>query len=99
MRTAKIIMASAMALGIGMCAAAAQEAVEGMVTKIDRLHGTIAIQQTQSTVGSNAAAAAEEFKVPDGSLLEAVHAGDRVTFSTAESSGVKTITKLQKQKQ
>jgi hypothetical protein len=29
--------------------------------------------------------------------LDTVHAGDRVTFSVAESGGVKTITKLDKQ--
>ncbi len=99
MRTAKIILASAMALGICMPAALAQQTIEGIVTKINRLSGTIAIQQTQSgTVGASTTAAAEEFKVQDSSLLEPVHAGDRVTFSAAESGGVKTITKLQRQK-
>jgi Cu/Ag efflux protein CusF len=99
MRLAKIILTSAMVIGIGMPAAMAQQTIEGMITKINRLNGTIAIQQTQSgTVGASAAAAAEEFKVQDGSLLEAVHAGDQVTYSVAESGGVKTITKLQKQK-
>jgi len=29
--------------------------------------------------------------------LDAVHAGDKVTFSTTEKDGSKTITKLQKQ--
>jgi hypothetical protein len=100
MRLAKIALMSAMAIGICLPAAMAQQAVEGIITKINRLNGTIAIQQTQSgTVGASTAAAAEEFKVQDGSLLEPVHAGDRVTFSAAESGGVKTITKLQKQKQ
>ena len=99
MKTAKIILASAMALGICMPAAMAQQAIEGTVTKINRLNGTIAIQQTQSgTIGASAPAAAEEFKVQDGSLLEPVHAGDQVTYTAAESGGVKTITKLQRQK-
>lgn len=40
---------------------------------------------------------AEEFKVQDGSLLEPVHAGDRVTVSVAESGSAKTVTKLLKQ--
>lgn len=91
-------MASAMALSVCLPAAMAQQTIEGMITKINRLNGTIAIQQTQSgTVGANTAA--EEFKVQDASLLEPLHAGDRVTFSVAESGGVKTITKLQRQKQ
>jgi hypothetical protein len=29
--------------------------------------------------------------------LDAVHAGDKVTFSATEAGGIKTITKLQKQ--
>ena len=87
-----------MAISIAMPAAVAQQTIEGMITRINRLSGTIAIQQTQGgTVGSTTAA--EEFKVQDGSLLESVHAGDKVTFSTVESGGVKTITRLQRQKQ
>jgi Cu/Ag efflux protein CusF len=98
MRIAKIILASAAAINIFMSAALAQQTVAGTVTKIDRLNGTIAIQQTQSgTVGANAGGATEEFKVQDRPLLDTFHAGDKVTFSAAESSGVKTITKLQKQ--
>jgi Cu/Ag efflux protein CusF len=98
MRTASIVLASAIAVSVCLPAAMAQQTIEGMITKINRLNGTIAIQQTQSgTVGANTAA--EEFKVQDASLLEPLHAGDRVTFSVAESGGVKTITKLQRQKQ
>jgi Cu/Ag efflux protein CusF len=98
MRTARIVLASAVAVSVCMPAAIAQQTIEGMITKINRLNGTIAIQQTQSgTVGANTAA--EEFKVQDASLLEPLHAGDRVTFSVTESGGGKTITKLQRQKQ
>ena len=98
MRTARIILASAMAVSVCMPVAMAQQTIEGMITKINRLNATIAIQQTQSgTVGANTAA--EEFKVQDAALLEPLHAGDKVTFSVAESGGVKTITKLQRQKQ
>jgi Cu/Ag efflux protein CusF len=99
MRIAKIALMSAMAVGICMPAAVAQQTTDGIITKIDRLNGTIAIQQTQSgTVGTSSAAAAEEFKVQDGSQLESVHAGDRVSFSVVESGGVKTVTSLQKQR-
>ena len=98
MRTARIILATAVAVGVCMPAAMAQQTIEGMITGINRLNSTIAIQQTQSgTVGANTAA--EEFKVQDASQLESLHAGDKVTFSVAESGGVKTITKLQRQKQ
>ena len=98
MRLATISLAGAMAIGACMPAAMAEQATEGMITGINRLNGTVAIQQTSSgTVGASVPAA-EQFKVQDGALLESVHAGDRVTFSVTESGGVKTITKLQRQK-
>jgi Cu/Ag efflux protein CusF len=76
----------------------AQQALTGTVTKVDRINGTVAIRQTQSgTVGANTGGAAEDFKAQDGLSLDAVHAGDRVTFSATEAGGIKTITKLQKQ--
>jgi hypothetical protein len=64
---------------------------------IDRLNGTIAIQQIQdATVGTNTSGGPiEQYKVQDGKLLDTVHAGDSVAFSTT-GNGVKTITKLQK---
>ena len=66
--------------------------------KIDRLKGTVAIRPTQNgTTGANTGGAAEEFKAQGGLSLDAVHAGDRVTFSVAENGGVKTITKINKQ--
>ena len=104
MRTAKIVLGPvetvrpswrALRPCLFMSVAAAQQSMTGMVTKIDRLNGTIAIQQTQSgTVGANAGGATE-FKVQDAGALENIHAGDRVTFSTGDDA--KTITKLQKQ--
>jgi Cu/Ag efflux protein CusF len=98
MRTARIAFASAIALNIVMSAALAQQNNAGMVTKIDRLNGTIAIQQTQSgTVGAGSGSAVQEFKIQDGKLLESFHAGDKVTYSATESGGVKTITTLQKE--
>ena len=99
MRLAGIILATAATVGMLGSAAPAQQDTTGMITKIDRLSGTIAIQQTQNgTVGANTGQPAVEFRVQDGKLLDAVHAGDRVTFSVAESSGIKTITKLEKQR-
>jgi Cu/Ag efflux protein CusF len=83
-----------------MSAALAQQALTGIVTKIDRINGVIAVQQTQSgTVGANTggAASSEEFKLQDSALLSSLHAGDRVTFSTTDNGGVKGIANLQKQ--
>lgn len=99
MRSAKIVLTSVVVIGIGAPAAVAQQAVEGMITIINRLSGTVAIRQTQGgTVGVNNAAADQEFKVRDVSLLESVHAGDLVTYSTTDSGGVKTITRIQRKK-
>ncbi|MGB8604483.1 copper-binding protein [Bradyrhizobium sp.] len=98
MKIATIILAGTAALAIIGSAALAQQALTGMVTKIDRINGIIAIQQTQSgTTGANAGGAAEEYKAQGGLSLDALHAGDRVTFSATEPGGIKTITKFQKQ--
>jgi len=92
MKIAKIMLAGTTVLTL-----VSSVALTGRITKLDRISGTVAIQQTQSgTVGANAGGAAEEFKVQDGVSLEPWHAGDRVSFSTSETGGVKTITKLQK---
>jgi Cu/Ag efflux protein CusF len=98
MKIAKIIMAGTAALTIISSAAVAQQALTGTVTKVDRINRTIAIQQMQSgTIGANTGGAAEEFKAQNGLSLDALHAGDKVTFSATETGGIKTITKLQKQ--
>jgi hypothetical protein len=75
--------------------ASAQQPLTGTVTTIDRLNGTIAIQQTQSgTVGASGGGATEQrFKAATG-LLDTVHAGDKVAFSASEIDGKKTITKI-----
>lgn len=99
MRPGKIIVTSAAAVMICMSAALAQQSAAGVITGINRLNGTIAIQPVQSgTVGANAAGTAEEYKVKDAAMLDTVHAGDRVSFSVAESAGAKTITRLERQK-
>jgi Cu/Ag efflux protein CusF len=98
MTIAKILSAGAVALTFISSAALAQQAATGTITGINRLNGTIAIQRTQSgTVGANTGGAAEEFKVQGGLSLEDLHAGDKVSFSSAETGGTRTITKLQKQ--
>jgi Cu/Ag efflux protein CusF len=75
----------------------AQQTLTGTVTTIDRINGTIAVQQTQSgTVGANSGGATERFKVQDG-MLNTVHAGDKVILSVSETGGTRTVTKLEKQ--
>jgi Cu/Ag efflux protein CusF len=97
MNIAKIMLAGTTVLTLVSSVALAEQPLTGRITKLDRINGTVAIQQTQSgTVGANAGGAAEEFKVQDGVSLEPWHAGDRVSFSATETGGVKTITKLQK---
>src|SRR6516162_11691462 len=102
MKATRIMIAVA---AIALCgsALAQQQGSAGTITGINRLTGTVAITPTQSgTVGSNTPAPepapSEEFKVKDGALLDAVHAGDSVTYTVAETGGVKTITKLDRQK-
>jgi hypothetical protein len=102
MKTASIMITVA---AIALCgsASAQQQDSAGTITGINRLTSTVAITPTESsTVGSNGPASApapsEEFKVKDGALLDAVHAGDRVTYTVAETDGEKTITKLDRQK-
>lgn len=98
MKLANMVIAGTTALTLISSMALAQQALTGTVTRIDRVNGTVAIQQTQSgTVGAGSGGAAEEFKVQNGASLEAIHAGDRVNFSATGTGGAKTITKLERQ--
>jgi Cu/Ag efflux protein CusF len=98
MKFANILIVGTTALTIISSSALAQQTLSGTVTRIDRVNGTVAIQQAQDgTVGAAGGGAAEEFKVQNGASLEAVHAGDRVNFSTTVTGGTKTITKLDRQ--
>jgi len=97
MKAANIILAVTLSSAVLSSTSVAQP-LSGTIVKIDRLKGTVAIRPTQNgTTGANTGGAAEEFKAQGGLSLDAVHAGDRVTFSVAENGGVKTITKIDKQ--
>jgi hypothetical protein len=76
-------------------AAIAQDVKTGMVTQIDRLNSTIAIQQKQDgTVGtSGGSSSVKQFKV-QGISLDALHAGDQVSFTQSGD----TITKIERKK-
>lgn len=97
MKIAGMILAATAALSIVGSSAFAQQTRTGMVTRIDRISGTISIKDIpDGTVGANTSPATEEFKMQDGARLNEFHAGDRVTFAVSESSGTKTITKIDK---
>jgi Cu/Ag efflux protein CusF len=97
MKLAKRILTCSMLMVIPSMALA-QQSLTGTVTTIDRLSGTIGIQQAQSgTVGAGGGGATEQqYKAPEG-LLENVHAGDKITFAASEVGGKKTITKIDQQ--
>jgi Cu/Ag efflux protein CusF len=96
MRLAKVILAGSMLTLVGSVALA-QQALTGTVTTVNRISGTVAVQQTQGgTVGANSGGATEQFKV-QGDLLNTLHAGDKIKFSASEAGGTKTITKIEKQ--
>lgn len=98
MKIAKSICAAAALAFIGS-AASAQDAKTGMVTQIDRLNSTIAIQQAQDgTVGAGGGGGTVKQYRVQGASLEALHAGDQVSFSAAQSGGVDTITRIEKKK-
>ena len=108
MPIARMILAGASVLCIFTSVASA-DPLTGRVMGINRLTNTIAIQPIQSgTVGANVqngtagasstSGPTEEFKVQDGVSLENVHAEDRVTYTVAKPGGVKTITKIDRQK-
>lgn len=95
MKIAKIVLVGATAFAVLGPVAFAQQARTGTITQLNRLNNTVAIRQTQNgTVGANTSGAAEAFKVGSGVSLEALHAGDSVSFSASGADGAKTITKI-----
>jgi Cu/Ag efflux protein CusF len=96
MRLAKTVLA-ALVFAATSSVTLAQQTLTGTVTTIDRINGTLAIQQTQSgTVGASTGGATEQFKVEAG-MLNTLHAGDKVTLSVSQTGGTRTVTKLEKQ--
>jgi len=92
MRLAKTIFAAAM-LAVISPMALAQQAQTGTVTVIDRINGSISIQQPQSGTVGTSGGVTEQFKIKTG-MLDTLHAGDKVTFTVSEAAGKKTITKI-----
>lgn len=91
MKINSVLLAGTLALGIA-APVAAEDTQKGMVTQLDRLNNTVAIKRVQAgTVGANTGGA-EQFKLRDGLSTDNLHAGDRISFSTADKNGVKTLT-------
>jgi Cu/Ag efflux protein CusF len=98
MKLATIMIAGTAVLTMLGSSALAQQTLTGTVMRIDRLTGTVGIQQSQSgTVGAGGGAATEQFKVGSGISLETLHAGDKVNFAVTGNGDTKTITKLDRQ--
>jgi len=94
----KTVIACAAMITVMMATASAQQAIKGNIASVDEPAGDIYIAPAEpSTVGSNGAVATDRYKVRDGLLFNAVHPGDRVSFSVETVDGVKTITKLEKE--
>ena len=102
MKTAKMTLAGLAVLTALSSASLAQQGLTGTVTRIDRLDGTVSIQlqkpQNQGgTVGANTSAPEEMKTKVQGTLLNTLHAGDRVKFSITDTGGGKTITNLERE--
>ncbi len=92
MKIATILLAGTLVLGVSV-AARADDSQTGLVTQLNRLTNTISIKRVQTgTVGANTAGSAEDFKVKDGVSTDNLHAGDRISFQSADRNGVKTLT-------
>jgi hypothetical protein len=77
----------------------AQQNLTGTLTLIDRPDRNVIIERTQDgTVGTNGGVK-DVLKVPSEMSLDNVHVGDKVAYTATEKGGVKTVTKLEKQKE
>ena len=93
---ATIALSGIIAVG---AAAIAQEDRTGTLILIDRINRSVGVQQAQTgTVGATPSFVTEQFSVQPGLSLDNVHVGDTVAFATTDSNGIKTVTRLEKQK-
>jgi len=101
MKSSRAIMLGMAAAAIFSLSALAQESRFGTISRVDPAKGTIAVAEAQAgTTGSSSSSTmsgAQEYKLQDPLLFNAIKNGDRISFSVEEKDGVKTITKLQKQ--
>jgi protein-tyrosine-phosphatase len=72
--------------------APANETFRGVVASVDERNDTISVRLQSSPTG-----AAQDFKVQDGLVFDAVRFGDKVAFTAETLEGTRTITRLTKQ--
>ena len=97
MKNTNLVLICATALALSGSAGVAQQALSGSITKVDEANGKITIRQTVSgTVGASSGSSAQDFKIQDGLLFNALQPGDNVVFTATDTGGVKTITKIEK---
>ena len=90
MRTARIVVASAVIAFSSAGAAYAQQTLTGEVATIDELSGKIGVKLS-GTVGASDATSVTNFKV-EGLVFNAVKPGDKISF-TSERVGEEMIIK------
>ena len=97
MKTAIFVSIGAVVLSAS--AAFAQQSLSGTLILIERPDRNVVIQRTQDgTVGTNSGEK-DTLKVPPDMSLDNVHVGDKVAYTVTEQGGVKTVTKLERQKE
>ena len=97
MKTAIFVSIGAVVLSTS--AAFAQQTLSGTLILIERPDRNVVIQRTQDgTVGTNSGEK-DTLKVPPDMSLDNVHVGDKVAYTVTEQGGVKTVTKLERQKE
>ena len=72
--------------------APANETFRGVVASVDERNDTISVRLQSSPTG-----AAQDFKVQDGLVFDAVRFGDKVAFTAETLKGTRTITRLTKE--
>jgi hypothetical protein len=91
MKIATILLAGTLVLSVSGVARA--DDATGLVTQLNRLTNTISIKRVQTgTVGANTSGAAENYRVKDGLSTDNLHAGDRISFQSADKNGVMMLT-------
>lgn len=68
------------------------ETLRGVVASVDERNDTISVRLQSSPTG-----AAQDFKVQDGLVFDAVRFGDKVAFTAETLEGTRTITRLTKE--
>ena len=68
------------------------ETLRGVVASVDERNDTISVRLQSSPTG-----AAQDFKVQDGLVFDAVRCGDKVAFTAETLEGTRTITRLTKE--